>query len=379
MAEKRILVDTFYLYVAQTGIRTYIRTFCRQAESQVLEDVTYIFSPDWRKAEKIKFFKGKTSKWKNWLFQGIYFCRKLIILPILSYWYRADVVFSPDILSPIWSRGHKVSVIHDAFFWENPTHYNRKWLRIFISFLYKGLKRNATVVTISNYSKQQLRKFLPFPALPIIVVYPSTHFKASELAAMSTPPVSGPYFLHVGVMEKRKNLPLLVKALAILVQEPQFNNYKLVLLGQRGPREELDDYDEIMTAVSDLGIEARVVFPGYVDESTMAGYYQHAVAYLFPSLSEGFGMPILEAFSYRLPVIVSNQGALVEIGGNAVLEVNDTTPEAFATAMGIIATNSIYREDLIQKGLERLKKFSEESFFQSLHACFVNEIDKMQR
>ncbi|WP_158855807.1 glycosyltransferase family 4 protein [Lunatibacter salilacus] len=379
MTKKRILVDTFYLYVAQTGIRTYIRTFCGQAESQVLEDVTYIFTPDWKKAEKNMFFKGKTSKWKNWLFQGIYFFRKLIILPVLSYWHRADVVFSPDILSPIWSRGTKVSVIHDAFFWENPTHYNSKWLRIFIFFLYRGLKRNTTVVTISNYSKRQLRKYLPFPALPIIVVYPATHFKASEIAPISSPPVAGPYFLHVGVMEKRKNLPLLAKALAILVQKPQFTTYKLVLLGQRGPREELDDYDEIMTAISDLGIEAHVVFPGYVDESTMAGYYQHAVAYLFPSLSEGFGMPILEAFSYRLPVIVSNQGALVEIGGNAVLEVEDTTPEGFANAMEVIATNPNYREELVQNGLERLKKFSEVNFLQSLHACFVRDIEKNPR
>jgi glycosyltransferase involved in cell wall biosynthesis len=269
-------------------------------------------------------------------------------------------------------------VIHDAFFWENPTHYNRKWLRFFSWFLYLGLKRNATVVTISNYSKKQLRKYLPFPALPIEVVYPSTHFKAPEVLSNSFSPVAGPYFLHVGVMEKRKNLPLLVKALAILAEKSSFETYKLVLLGQRGPREELDDYDQIKAVIADLGLQDFVIFPGFVDESTMERYYQHAVAYLFPSMSEGFGMPILEAFSYRLPVIVSNQGALVEIGGNAVLVVEDTSPEGFASAMEIIVSNQPYREELIENGIKRLKIFSEQFFFRSLQACFLEVLHKEQ-
>lgn len=376
MLRRRILVDTFYLHVAQTGIRTYIRTFCGQVESQNTEDITYIIRPDWREIEKSRFFKGKTKKWKNWLFQGIYFFRKLVILPILSYWYRADVVFSPDILSPIWSRGKKVTVLHDAFFWENPSHYNATWLRIFCNFLYLGLKQDATVVTISHYSKAQLRKFLPFPEICIKVVYPATHFRASDRSSQVSSPVSAPYFLHVGVMEKRKNLPLLIQAMSLLIKKAAFKNYKLILLGQRGPRKELDDYEQIIACINNLELQDQVVLPGYVDESLLANYYTHAVGYLFPSLSEGFGMPILEAFSYALPVIVSNQGALVEIGGNAVLEVEETTPEGFATAMETIICNEDFRNELTQRGLNRLKEFSKEKFFISLQTHFKKIISE---
>lgn len=367
MRKKRVLVDVFYLHVAQTGIRTYIRTFCGQAETYQAADITYIISPDWRKTDKSRFFKGKTSKWKNWLFHGIYFFRKLLILPILTFWYRTDVVLSPDILSPIWARGKKISVLHDAFFWENPTHYNAKWLQVFIGFLYLSLKKDATIVTISHYSKARLRYFLPFPEIPIKVVYPATHFGKSAGTSLSSSPVSGPYFLHVGVMEKRKNLPLLVKAMSILLKKAAFNGYKLVLLGQRGPREALDDYDQIIEAITTLGLQESVILPGYVEESVMERYYHHAIGYLFPSISEGFGMPILEAFSYGLPVIVSNQGALVEIGGDAVLVVEETNPGAFAAAMETIISDEGYRERLIQEGVIRLKKFSEEMFFRSLH------------
>lgn len=369
MTKKIILVDIFYLHVAQTGIKTYIECLCGEIEKDTSSEFTYIITPRLSQIQKSNFFKGKTPLWKNLLYQSIYFFRKLVIIPLLSIKYRPSIIFSPDILSPLWTRGTKISVIHDAFFWENPKHYNPLWLRVYLLLLEAGLRKNAQVVTISEYSKLQIKKYLKLPDLQVHVVYPSSNIGLSE-KIQGNPPLTDPYFLHVGVMEKRKNLPVLIQAFSQMVKREEFASFKLVLVGQRGPRKTLDDYDHILDLITILDLENRVILPGFLSNSDLNNYYQYALAYVFPSLNEGFGMPILEAFSYDLPVIISNQGSMAEVGGDAVVIVNKNTPNGFEEALIQVGGNVELRQKLIARGRERLKKFSSPNFFLSLQDCF---------
>jgi hypothetical protein len=103
----KVLIDVFFLYVAQTGIKTYMVTLCEEILKHPDSDFDYIISPDFQTVKQSLFFRGKTSKWRNLLFQLLYFFRKQIALPLLSYYHKADLVFSPDILSPIWCPGEK--------------------------------------------------------------------------------------------------------------------------------------------------------------------------------------------------------------------------------------------------------------------------------
>src|SRR5690606_34942708 len=163
MAKKKILVDIFYLHVAQTGIKTYIECLCDEIEKSDSAEFEFIVTPGRRYIQNSAFFKGMTAFWKNLLYQLIYFYRKLVVIPWLSVRHRAAIVFSPDILSPPWVRGKKISVIHDAFFWENPSHYNPIWLKVYLAFVRAGLKSNAYVITVSEHSKTQLQKYLKLP------------------------------------------------------------------------------------------------------------------------------------------------------------------------------------------------------------------------
>ncbi|UCS94379.1 glycosyltransferase family 4 protein [Echinicola marina] len=368
--KKRILVDIYYLHVAQTGIRTYTEALIESVQSAVDPQFEYIISPSYASIKSSTFFKGKTPKWKNLLYQLLYFLRKAVVLPILTHWHRSDLVFSPDILSPLWSRGVKVSVIHDAAFWENPDHYNSYWRRYFLALLDFSLHRNAQAVTITEYSKKQLQKYLGIPRLPVHVVYPATNVVAKPTLT-SERPLSSPYFLHVGVMEKRKNLVTLVRAYGHFLKETDKTDIKLVLVGQRGPRKELDDYDNVIQEVDQLGLGDQVVFPGFVSREVLESYYQHAFVYIFPSLNEGFGMPVLEAFSYQLPVIISQQGALMEVGGDAVIYPKDHTMEAFAEVMGRVVEDVPLRKSLIEKGNKRLIRFGGQRFLDDLEECFL--------
>jgi glycosyltransferase involved in cell wall biosynthesis len=366
----KVLVDVFYLYVAQTGIRTYMVTLCDEILKKNNPEFEYIISPNYQKVKQSQFFRGKTAKWKNLLFQLLYFFRKQVIVPILSYFHQTAIVFSPDILSPVFAKGKKVSVVHDTFFWDNPEHYQRLWLKYYLYFLEKGLRNNGEIITITQFSKMRLQELPPFKSIPMKVVY-----QASGLSERLAQPdlkasTQTRYFLHVGVLEKRKNLGTLINAFDSLTRMEGYEDLRLVLVGQRGPRETLDDYDNLVELVTTLGLTDKVEFTGYVSQDQLASYFQHALGYVFPSKNEGFGLPVLEAFSFGLPVIISRQGALMEVAGEAALILEKNDSEALLQSMKLLVDDPDLRKELGEKGRIRLEQFSAEKFFLSLEQAF---------
>ena len=366
----KVVVDVFYLYVAQTGIKTYIVTLCDEILKKNNSDFEYIISPNYQKVKQNQFFRGKTAKWKNILYQLLYFFRKQVVLPILSYYHQASIVFSPDILSPIFAKGKKVSVVHDTCFWDTPEHYQPLWLKYYLYFLEKGLQKNGEIITITQFSKLRLQELPPFKSIPIKVVYQASGLSESlALTDLKSNPQAA-YFLHVGVLEKRKNLSLLIQAFDKLTKMEGYESHRLVLVGQRGPRETLDDYDHLVELVTTLGLTDKVDFTGYISQEQLASYFQHALGYVFPSTNEGFGLPVLEAFSFGLPVIISRQGALMEVAGDAALILEKNEEESLIQSMKLLVDDPDLRKELGEKGRIRLQEFSTEKFFLSLEQAF---------
>ena len=367
----KVVVDVFYLYVAQTGIRTYMVTLCDEILKKNNSDFDYVISPNYRKVIQNQFFRGKTAKWKNLLFQLLYFFRKQVSLPILSYYHQAAIVFSPDILSPVFAKGKKVSVIHDTCFWDTPEHYQSLWLKYYLYFLEKGLQKNGEIITITQFSKMRLQELPPFKSIPMKVVYQASGLSESSALSVSPSTTKADYFLHVGVLEKRKNLGLLIQAFDKLTKMEGYESLRLVLVGQRGPRETLDDYDHLVELVNILGLTDKVDFTGYVSHEQLASYFQHALGYAFPSTNEGFGLPVLEAFSFGLPVIISRQGALMEVAGDAALILKKNDVESLFQSMKLLVDDPDLRKELGEKGRIRLQEFSAEKFSLSLEQAFI--------
>lgn len=366
----KVLIDVFYLHVAQTGIKTYMVTLCEEILKHPDSDFDYIISPDFQTVKQSRFFRGKTSKWRNLLFQLLYFFRKQVALPLLTYYHKADLVFSPDILSPVFARGKKVSVVHDTFFWDNPDHYQRLWLKYYLYFLEKGLQKNGEIITITEFSKMRLKELPEFKSIPIRVVYPASGLSGETARSVLPSKPQTRYFLHVGVMEKRKNLGMLITSFDKLVRMKGYEDLRLILVGQRGPRESLDDYQKLKELVTSLDLKDKVNFTGYVTQDELASYFKNALAYVFPSANEGFGLPVLEAFSFGLPVIISKQGALREVAGDAALVLEKNDSEALFQSMKLLVDNSDLRKELGDKGRIRLQEFSTEKFFLSLEKAF---------
>ncbi|WP_375584145.1 glycosyltransferase family 4 protein [Cyclobacterium xiamenense] len=365
----RILVDVFYLHLAQTGIKTYIDSLLAQVAAYEGTEFQFVVYPSPQKIRKSTFFKGKTPRWKNWLFQGWYFLHKMWLLPLKSIRCGSDLVFCPDILPPLWSVGKRVVVIHDAFFWESPEHYHPLWRKIYLGYLAVGIWSGARILTVSEYAKNRIQIFLktshPITAIPTGM----DALSGRQESTAEFSPVAYPYFLHVGVMEHRKNLVTLVQAFSVFV-ENYGEKFRLVLVGERGPRPTLDAYDDVVREITRLGLEEQVILPGYLHKEELNKYFRFALGYVFPSKNEGFGLPVLEAFSFDVPVIVGPQGALKEVGGDGVLCCDSYAPEAFAAAMGRLASEPDLRLSLVSAGRNRLRAYSGEKFFLSLQSYF---------
>ncbi|MDH5609723.1 MAG: glycosyltransferase family 4 protein [Cyclobacteriaceae bacterium] len=364
-----VIIDSFNLYYALTGIRTYIMQLCEAVEKNNEElRADYIIIPDWRRANDSDFLKGRLSILKKLINHLSYFIWKQLILPLFILFHRADVVICPDFVSPYFNFGRKIlPVIHDVFFWELKSHYNPVWRNYFVKMIEASLHRNTLIIATSEYTKDKIEKFMS-PDLPIEVVYQCAKpLQVNEDIEHDVLNKFGleqkGYFLHVGYFDKRKNLPLLIRAFGMFLGENPTSTLKLVLAGSRGLSDALDDYDIILHLINDLHLNDRVCLTGFISDEALAILYSHANCFVFPSYDEGFGIPVLEAMNFNLPVIISNRGASSEIAKEACL-VFESTSEMELSLMMKKVQNGEVRSQLVEKGKIRRMHFTQQQFIQ---------------
>ncbi len=224
--------------------------------------------------------------------------------------------------------------------------------RIYLELDYRGVKKALKIIAVSNTTKNDLIKYLGVPEKNIAVVYEGVDHNVFK--PINHRLVDDPYILFVGSEQPRKNLKGLLKAFAILKRRG-FNDLKLVKVGS--PGNEMFRI-ETLKIVKGLGLEENVIFTGYVPESELPFYYSGAVCFVFPSLYEGFGLPVLEAMACGCPAIISKIPSLMEVAGDAALKVNPLDVEELADALQEVLTNRELRGELKVKGLQRARMFS---------------------
>jgi glycosyltransferase involved in cell wall biosynthesis len=161
----------------------------------------------------------------------------------------------------------------------------------------------------------------------------------------------GPYFLYVGTLEPRKNLPRALRAFARIA--PSLPEHRFVIVGRKGWR-----YDAVLREAARPELAGRVAFAGYVPEQGLPALYTNATAFVYPSLYEGFGLPVVEAMSCGAPVLTSRSSSMAEIGAGAALLADPGDEAALADGMHALATDRALRGDLRARGLRRAAAFS---------------------
>jgi glycosyltransferase involved in cell wall biosynthesis len=274
-----------------------------------------------------------------------------------------------------------VPVFHDAFIWEYPSHYNKYWLGLFKTFGVSAAKKASAVVTVTSYAKDQIAKYSGIDAANIVPIHigPKSSIAENEFDAIVDhivePLLQKKYILHVGTIEKRKNLITLLKAFELLLQNNPQDLY-LIIVGQKSNKPTLkDDAVFEMVAASSL-LKERVIFTDFLSDSQTAQLYKHAALYVFPSVNEGFGIPILEAFAHKVPVLTSNNSCLPEVAGNAAIGFDPYNPDALSTLIAQTLQDQALLESLQQKGTERLEHFTWSKTLSALEAVFERSINK---
>ncbi len=233
-------------------------------------------------------------------------------------------------------------------------------------FIKRRLSHATHVLAISEYVRQEiLDEFRLDPQMVTTVpLAPDPHFspQAKEQVDITLARLGVPrdYILFAGTLEPRKNLKLLIEALPLMRQE-----VALVLAGASGWGDK-----SWRKALPALGLDRRVFISGHVSDEDLACLYTGASAFVYPSLYEGFGLPILESMACGCPVVCANTSCLPETAGGAAVLVSPHDPEELAAALDHIVEDDVYRQGLIKLSLERAAGFSWEQTARQTMAVF---------
>ncbi len=312
----RIGVDIRDLRLASTGTKTYLDELLKEFRKKHgveinLREFNSIWKPYWGH-----------SKWGKALEHVQFFIWKQFTLPLKTLFAQRDVLICTDYYVPLIKlKAKHLVVFHDALFFDHPEYYNPIWLKLFKSIALPAARRADVIIAPSQFSKERLLLHEKGFEGKIKVVYQGrkTIHEDAELSANTRKILQElcgqPYLLHVGVLEKRKNLAFLIR---VVHEIRKTHDIKLLLVGRPNPKIFNNSEKEILATITELNMKEQVVFAGYVPDEDLPALYKHAQLYVFPSIYEGFGIPILEAFHYQVPVVVANNTCLPEIGDAGV-------------------------------------------------------------
>lgn len=262
---------------------------------------------------------------------------------------RMDVYHSPTGSLPLGYRGQSIITIHDLAIYKHP-----EWFPLYQWFSKKvvvpySLKRAGKIIAVSKNTKQDIIKIFHISPPKIKVIYEGGLSFPAKQEEWETKD----YILFIGTLEPRKNLGRLIKAFGLYRKRYSKAREKLVIVGGEGWK-----FKPIYALVEELGLQKEIKFLGYVSEKRKIELLKQAKVFVFPSLYEGFGLPILEAMGLDVPVICANGSALNEIAGDAAFFVDPQNTHSILQGLVKVLSNKALRDNLRKKGLIRTQLFS---------------------
>lgn len=279
-------------------------------------------------------------------------------LKVLNF-HNLDLVHFPNFNVPYFYNKPFIVTIHDV------VHHKisgAKKSHLLHFYAYKKIIENAAkksqaIITVSEYSKSDIVKYLHVPAEKIEVIYEAPNLQnfvddAYVQEVKKQYVLSKPYFIFVGVLERKKNVVTLTRAFDEFLKKFKVD-MDLVIVGKSDPH-----YPEIRHSAQDIQYKDHLVFTGQVSDKELSALYKGAYAFVSASLHEGFGLPGVEAMRFGLPLAVSNLPVFNEVYDNAAVYFNAEDVHDIAEKLHIISRDQQFHLQLQKKSLERGSHFS---------------------
>ncbi|HPN54462.1 MAG TPA: glycosyltransferase family 1 protein [Candidatus Moranbacteria bacterium] len=270
-----------------------------------------------------------------------------------------------------------VTIVHDISFNSFPQLIKFSDLFFLKTLIPLSLRRANKIIGVSQFTRNEIIKFYKIKPEKVDYIYDSVsddflnsqsgeeipETKKEEIRKKYNLPEK--FILYMGTLQPRKNIPQLVEAYAAV--ENKLGGIKLVICGNR----QAHNFDrKIDKAIAKNKLEENVIFPGFIEEEDKKTIFQMAYAFVFPSLYEGFGIPVLEAMSQKVPVLASDIPSLKEIAQDGALYFDATSIADFSQKLYDVCVNDSLRAELIQSGVARIGFFSWKNSAQKMLAIY---------
>ncbi len=360
---KRILIDAHMIGEKETGNETYIINLIKGLTKIDTNDTLFYISCT--NVDYLRDIIGNNDKFVPIRVSKNSFMRLFVDFQTIEKKYDIDLFFftyhpAYFIKLPV------ITVIHDISFKVNPKWFSLRDRIVLNTGVGRAVDISKKIVTLSKFSKNEIIKYYSVDEEKVEYIYlaPPVDFSNNIDCndGIINPLMKKSFILVVGGNNPRKNLERIIESYNIIKDKIK---EILIVTGN------VDVY--YVDKVRELGIKDRVVFTGYVENDVLRCLYRNAKMLLYPSLYEGFGLPIVEAMVMGTPVITSNIGSMAEISHNAALLVNPYNKESIADGILKLINDNTKREELIRKGYERVSKLSWEKAARETYKVF-NEV-----
>jgi glycosyltransferase involved in cell wall biosynthesis len=349
----KIAVDVSQI-VYGTGVSNYVKNLITNLLLIDKKNYYILFGGTLKEQEKLTgfFSQLKGNNWESKITPlsphlANFFWNRLHILPVEAITGPVDIYLSSDWAQAPTRKAKSLTIVYDLIPWLYPETLPGKIIKTHRKRMAWVKKETGMVITISESTKKDLAEIIGFNEEKITVAYPGLDKNRfypqnqKKIAQIKEKYQLNNYILGLGTQEPRKNFPKIINAFKNLDSD-----LELAIVGKYGWGKETDNSNK------------RIKFLGYIPDKDLAPLYSGASVFVYPSLYEGFGMPIAEAQACGCPVITSNTSSMPEAAGQGAILVNPKNEEEIVQGLKKIITNHSFRKSLIEKGRKNANKFS---------------------
>lgn len=358
----KILVDYTQIPVQRVGVGNYAYNLVKELYDIDKENTYYIVvqdddgSLDVFQCDRIRLIRVKHGLFRKLVFRLLL---EQVYFPYLVLKHRIDLVHSLHYSFPLVTFGaQRLITVHDMTYFTVPdllVNTKRLYLKFFINL---STRVRSRLICVSEYTKDDLVRITGVDPrkCTVITLGRSEIFRpgisAGEIESTKKKyGITAPYFLFIGTIEPRKN----IKKLITVFQEfsKVHDHYQLVIVGKKGWH-----YEDVFELVSAQRLSGKVIFTGYVEEEEKPVLLNGCEVFVYPSVYEGFGIPILEAISCGAPVITSNISSMPEVAGDAAILIDPTNEEELLQAMLRLTADPAMKQELKEKGFLQAQQYT---------------------